>query len=479
MWLGYVRDRSGSNQHGSGGGPDGIPGADSNLDTPGAVAIDATDNVYVAAEGQNRVFKISPAGIMTVVAGNGFEGYSGDGGAAGKAMLNLPQGVAVDAATPLPNVYISDTANCLVRKVNQNTGVITTIAGVVTMGSPVCGYSGNGSAANEAQLDAPMGMSLDTKTGDLYVADNGNGVIRKIAGGIPTGTISVVAGSGGSATAENNCGGSAPYGDAGTATSGYLCSPQSVTVDSSASPVNLFISEYKRLQLCDVREVVGSTAKIYQVAGSYSQGCGFADNVAATSSELDYPSQTHVSVNGATTTVQVTDYINARIRQFTLTYAAGVPVPGNMTTIAGGGGLDFCADNVSALGACMGPIGIVYDSSGNYYIGDSSGDRVRKVTQSTMRITSIAGWGIPYLMNGFKPEYSLPVGIFNSTGTPALSSPQGVYADPSRMTFMWPEATAILPTFGIVRLTNSVILPAMAQLGKPETAWLPAMATLK
>ncbi len=406
-----------------GGGPNNIPAVNANLNQTYAVAVDAGNNVYVADAGQHRIFKISTAGLITVVAGTGTAGYNGDGIPATQAELYSPYGVAVDNATPLPNVYIGDFNNCLVRKVNQNTGVITTIAGFVntpTTGNPYpsCGYQGNGGPANQAYLYGPSGLRVNTKTGDVYVAEYFNGTVRMIKGGSATGTISLVAGGGGSTTDGGNCGGSAPYGDGGTATSANLCYPQDVELDTSVTPINVFISDYAHYV---IREAVGSNGKIYTVAGNYTSG--FTDNVTATSGQLAYPWQLHLSVSGSTTTVDVADYYNARVRQFTLTYASGVPKPGKITTIGGNGNGGFCGDAGPVLDACMNPVGLAYDSSGNYYIGDYGSNRVRKVSKSNQNIATVAGWG--------NTSYSDPVGLSGSGGTPSLSYPAAVYADPN------------------------------------------------
>jgi sugar lactone lactonase YvrE len=411
----------------AGGGPNAIPALNANLSNPYEVAVDAGNNVYVAAAGQHRVFKVSATGVITVVAGTGFAGYSGDNGPAAKAQLYNPYGVAVDHATP-PNVYIGDFSNCLVRKVNQSTGIITTIAGLVivpTSGAPYssCGYSGNGGPANKAAIYGPSGISVNQTTNDVYIAEYYNGVIRKVAGGVPTGTISLVAGSGGSTTTGSNCGGASPYGDAAAATSAYLCYPNAVTIDPSVTPVNLFISEANR---CTVREVVGAGSKIYRVAGSYTLGCGFTDNVVATSGQLNDPWQSHVSVTGATTTVQVADYYNARVRKFTLTYAGGVPTPGTITTFGGKGQGGFCNDAGPVLNACMGPVGLTFDAAGNWYVGDYGAERVRKVTKSTSNIDTIAGWGPN---GGTNTTYSDPVGLVDSIGSVSLYYPIAVLAD--------------------------------------------------
>jgi sugar lactone lactonase YvrE len=414
----------------AGGGPNGIPGINANLYQPYTVAVDSLGNVYVAASAQNRIFKISTAGIVTVVAGTGTAGYTGDGGKALNAELNSPWGVAVDGANPA-NVYIGDTANCLVRKVSQSTGIITTVAGKVTQpasGNPysTCGYTGDNGQAALAELYGPAGLAVNPANDDVYVAEYYNGRVRKIAGGIPTGIITTFAGGGGSTTTSNNCAGGAPYGDGSAASSAYLCYPQAVSLDTTVSPVNVFISEYYR---CDIREVVGSSAKIYQVAGSYTLGCGFRDNVVATSGQLNDPWQSHVSVSGATSTVTFADYSNVRVRQFTLTYAAGVPKPGNLITIAGDGSGGYCGDNGPALSACMGPVGVGFDASGNIYIGDYGADRVRKITKSSGYISTIDGWGAN---GGTNVTYSNPVGITNDPGTGlALYEPYGVFADPA------------------------------------------------
>jgi hypothetical protein len=404
-----------------GGGPNGLPGINANMYQPYQEAIDAAGNIYVASQALQRVFKISTTGVETVVAGNGFSAYGGDGGPAIKASLSDPWAVAVDAASP-PNVYIADSANCLVRKVNQSTGIITTVAGLVnSSGSPVCGFSGDGGAANQAELYRPVGVTVNPSTSDLYIADYYEGVIRKVAGGKPTGTISSVAGKG-----TLNCGGSAPFGDGGPATSAYLCYPDAVSLDT-ANPVNLYITENS--PRCTVREVVGSSKNIYQLAGSYTT-CGYnGDGINAVGAELNQPWQTHISIAGSTTTVQVADYANGRVRQLSLTYSGGVPKPATISTVAGKGEVTWCNDdNGAALSACMGPVGLVYDSSGNSYIGDYGANRVRKITKSTGFITTIDGWG-PSGTN--QVSYSDPVGISGVGGTPSLYYPIGVYADPA------------------------------------------------
>ena len=106
-----------------------------------------------------------------------------------------------------------------------------------------------------------------------------------------------------------------------------------------------------------------------------------------------------------------------------------MPVPGTITTIAGDGSGGYCNDGDPAIDACMSPVGLVYDSSGNYYIGDYGSDRVREVKKSTGDISTIFGWGPN---GGTQPNYSDPVGVINvAGGNPSLYYPAGVYADPT------------------------------------------------
>src|SRR5262245_53626651 len=162
---------------------DGNPGPDAMLNFPGPLAVDVEGNLYVADLKNHRIRKIGTNGIITTVAGNGVRGFSGDGGRAVDASLDLirEEGggrpyypstsfIVVDGAG---NLFFSDTNNHRVRRVDMN-GTITTVAG-----NGIRGHSGDGGPAIEAALNIPSGLALDG-LGTLYIADNGNGVIRKI-----------------------------------------------------------------------------------------------------------------------------------------------------------------------------------------------------------------------------------------------------------------------------------------------------------
>ncbi len=144
-------------------------------------------------------------GDITTIAGNGTAGYSGDGGPATAAELSDPSGVAVDGSGDL---FIADSGNNVVREVNLNTGIITTIAGNGTQG-----YRGDGGPATAAELSGPDGLALDG-SGDLFIADSSNNVIREV--NLGTGIITTVAGNGTDGYS----------GDGGLATAAELQRPQ-------------------------------------------------------------------------------------------------------------------------------------------------------------------------------------------------------------------------------------------------------------
>jgi len=165
---------------------DGGPATSAQLWWPKDVALDSSGNLYIADTGNNRIRMVTPAGIITTIAGNGVPGYngagySGDGGPAVRANLNLPSGVATDASG---NLFIADTNNFRVRRISPS-GIITTVAGAGVKGS-----SGDGGPALQAQLTNPTGLKLDN-AGNLYIADGA--AVRMVS---PTGIITTVAGTG-------------------------------------------------------------------------------------------------------------------------------------------------------------------------------------------------------------------------------------------------------------------------------------------
>ncbi len=162
--------------------PNNIVGTSASLGPVIAIAGDTTGNVFFSAGNYGIVLRMAATtGTLTVLAGNGIVGYSGDNGAATSAELVWPTGISVDVSG---NVYIADFADNRVRKVAN--GVITTVAGNGT-----AGYSGDGGPAASAQLNGPVGLAVDT-AGNVYIADSGNNRVRKVVSGV----ITTVAGNG-------------------------------------------------------------------------------------------------------------------------------------------------------------------------------------------------------------------------------------------------------------------------------------------
>lgn len=162
---------------------DGSSAVNATLNAPAGLAIDSSGNLYISDYSNNVVRKVTVGGIISTVAGNGSQGYSGDGGLATSAQLNGPLGLALDASG---NLYIADSGNYVVRVVSA-TGGIATYAGTGTLG-----YSGDGGPGMSANLASPYGLAFDA-SGNLYLSDLGANRIRMIA---PGGTISTIAGNG-------------------------------------------------------------------------------------------------------------------------------------------------------------------------------------------------------------------------------------------------------------------------------------------
>src|SRR5262249_43599938 len=146
----------------SGYSGDGGPATSAQLNVPFGVAVDGAGNLYIADLRNSRIRKVTTDGLISTVAGNETTGYSGDGGPATSAQLNSPNGVAVDGAG---NLYIADYSNNRIRRVTTD-GLISTVAGNGTRG-----YSGDGGPATFAQLSGPAGVALDA-AGNLNIADS-------------------------------------------------------------------------------------------------------------------------------------------------------------------------------------------------------------------------------------------------------------------------------------------------------------------
>ncbi len=341
---------------------DGGPATDASLYLPvGDVAVDASGNLFIPDTGNNRVRKVSANGVITTVAGNGTPGYAGDGGPAPSGSLWLPEGVAVDASG---NLFIADWNNNLIREVSTN-GIITTVAG-----NRVGGYSGDGGYATNASLDIGPGVALDT-SGILFIADQYNNRIREVS---TNGIITTVAGNG----AQGSCC------DGDHATIAQLNNPYDAVVDASG---NLFIEDALNYRI----RKVDTNGIITTVAGDGIFGYS-GDGGLATSAELGNP-QGGVAVD-ATGNLYIGDTYDAHIRK--------VSTHGTITSVAGDGTGRFSGDGGPATNSTLNfPSGLTLDASGNLFIVDNGNERVREISTNGI-ITTVAGDG----GNGFFGSYS-------------------------------------------------------------------------
>ena len=236
--AGVIRRIAGTGIAGLGyAGPGGFPASLSSLDHPQDVAVNAAGDVFIADTYNNRVVEVTARGQVVAVAGDGVAGYSGDGRLAAFAELNQPNGVALDAQG---NLYIADSANNVIRRVDAKTGIITTVAGDYAADQAdngLGGFSGDGGPATSAQLNDPQGIAIDG-AGDLFIADTFNNAIREVT---PAGTITTVVNS--SAKPGRETTGAAPAASA-------LNTPYGVAVDQSTDA--LYIADTNNSKIAEV-----------------------------------------------------------------------------------------------------------------------------------------------------------------------------------------------------------------------------------
>jgi len=396
--------------------------------TSGAgIALDSTGNLFVANNQViNRVDKTT--GVISTVAGNGNGNYSytGDGGPATSASLNSPDAVTVDGAG---NLFIADNGNSVIRRVDKSTGIINTVAG-----TGASGYSGDGGLATNATLYYPRAVTLDS-AGNLFISDEGNQVIRRVDKN--TGNISTVAGNG-----------AAGYtGDGVPATSARLNNPVSVAVDSAG---NLFIADYSNNV---IRRVDSSTGIISTFAG-YGNGNG--DGHPATTAKLNFPEGVAVDSVG---NLFIADYSNSAIRRVdkttgTISTVASLYYPqviavdsagnlfffdtqnnvirrldkatGAISTVAGNGTRGYTGDGGLATSASFSsPQGLAFDSAGNLFIADYYNYVIRRVDKTSGIVSTVAGTGASGYTGDDGPATSAK-----------LNNPSGIAVDSSGNLFI-------------------------------------------
>jgi sugar lactone lactonase YvrE len=370
---------------------DGGPAASAGLDFPTGLALDGAGDIYIADGSRIREVFASSGDIFTI-AGNGAYGFSGDGGPATSAAIDLgyPDGVAVDSAG---NLYIADGGNNRIRKLAADTGIISTVAG-----NELYGYSGDGGPAIDAELDYPTSISVD-KNGNLYIYDAGNSVIREVSTAppllahyTPAPVFSILPGtyfvSQTVAFIEALSGATVYYttdGSTPTASSTPYAGPITVAESQIINAI-AFSPGYQPSSVA--RGVYSITAvsspEILTVAGDGILGYQ-GDGGAATAAELHQPQGVALDSAG---NIYIADFVNNLVRKV----AAST---GIITTVAGNGTYGFSGDGGRATSAELNqPYGVAADAAGNIYIADSGNSRIREVSASTGIITTVAGNGL-------------------------------------------------------------------------------------
>jgi beta-glucanase (GH16 family) len=318
-------------QAGTSGSANGT-GSAAQFNHPCDVAVDSAGNVYVADTNNHTVRKITPAGVVTTLAGKAGSSGSADGTGTA-AQFNHPSGVAVDSAG---SVYVSDTDNDTIRVITS-AGMVTTLAGQA-------GTSGSADGPRTAaRFNGPSGIVTDT-AGNLYVADTLNHTIRKVTS---SGVVSTIAGMAGvSGTAD------------GTGTAARFYGPQGLTLDGAG---NLYVTDTNN---DTIRKVVTSTSAVTTVAGL--AGSIGSDDGPASQALFYYPSSVAVDDAG---NLYVADTDNHTLR--------GITPSGVVSTIAGMAGSSGIADGVGVAARFNFPTGIAVDNTGNIYVADTNNHTIR------------------------------------------------------------------------------------------------------
>jgi len=295
---------------------------------PNDVAVDSAGTIYVADPVNHRIRKITPAGVVTTLAGSGSAAYADGTGTA--ASFSAPRSIAVDSAG---TIYVADTNNSRIRKITP-AGVVTTLAGASS-----CAFAdGTGTGAS---FCLPAGVDVDS-AGTIYVADTNNSRIRKIT---PAGVVTTLAGS------------LTGYAD-GTGTAASFRLPTGIDVDSAGT---VYVGD--RANNC-IRKITPSGV-VTTFTGTCSTTGGYADG---TGTAALFSGPRGITVDSAGT-VYVADTSNNRIRKIT---------PSGVVTTLAGAAYGY-ADGTGGAASFSGPAGIDIKGIGTLYIADESGNRIRKI----------------------------------------------------------------------------------------------------
>ncbi|MEO8472134.1 MAG: hypothetical protein ABI477_08070 [Chryseolinea sp.] len=314
-----------------------------------AIAVDEDGNLYVADGAKNEILKINGADQSVVrVAGiySADPNFSYDGDGGAATTAHMQIPIGLDI-TANGDIYIADVGNNVIRKVTASTGFISTISGKET------GYSGDNGLATNATFFAPQDVAVDSY-GNVYIADTENHAIRKISS--TTGIVTTIAGLGPDAAGYS--------GDGGPAISAALNFPTGLAIDANS---NIFVVEHSNSV---VRKIDATTGIITTVCGVAKVFSYFGDGGPAKLATLSYPNKLSFDPDG---NLLVADSNNSVIRKITM--ATGI-----ITTIAGSGKPAYSGDSGDATAATLNnPASVSADKKGNIYIADQYNGVIRVV----------------------------------------------------------------------------------------------------
>ena len=421
----------------SGFSGDGGKATEAQLKMPANLTFDRKGNLYITDRNNHRVRKVDTRGNITTIAGNGTAGFSGDGGKATEAQLNLPSGVVVGDKG---NIYISDRSNDRVRVVNKK-GIITTYAG-----NGIDQFKGDSGPAKNASLSRPFGLALD-KRGNLYIADRGNNRVRRVNA---QGIIHTVAGDGGFFF----------MGDNGPAYRASIAGPTGVAVDDNGI---LYIADRNNNRI----RAVDTQGMIRTIAGTGQQDYN-GDAEVARDTNLHLPFGVALDQNDK---LLIIDRSHYRIRRVD-------PKRGSIETVAGNGVKMFAGDGGPAAGAKLSfPHGIAVDKNGNLLISDKGHYRIRRVSKDGT-INTIAGNGIRGNIGDGLP--ALKASIYGATSLKLNNKGEIFIVSPSGFTSVIRKVDEKGVMRKVMGTVDKVYLDSIAQSkykGKVQTGELAIITT--